>query len=88
MTNPLIRILDWYRNPVQDPSGTSHTALGVLPSREATTDIVAHLIERGYTPATEADVRDAFSHLFDRDATPFEELVALDYVDSFGLLAR
>lgn len=89
MYNPLSKILDWYMSPVQGgATGAAGTALSVLPSRPVETDIVAHLIHTGHTPASAADVRESFSTLFDRDATPFEEILAFDYVDSFGLLAR
>jgi len=89
MYNPLSRILDWYLSPVNGGTdGTAGTVLGVLPSRPGATDIVAHLIDRGHTPASESDVRESFATLFDRDASPFEEMLAFDYVDSFGLLSR
>lgn len=88
MYNPLTKILNWYLSPVQGTTDAVRTGLGVLPSRPESTDIVAHLIDLGHTPATEADVRDSFTLLFDRDATPFEEMLACGYVDSFGLLAR
>ena len=88
MYNPLSRLIDWYLAPVQDAAGTAGTGLGVLPSREGATDIVAHLLATDHTPASVDDVRDAFRFLTDRDATPFEELLALDHVNSFGLLAR
>lgn len=89
MPNPLSKIVNWYLSPMQEPQdGGVQTVLGVLPSRPESTDIVAHLIDTGHTPATEADVRKSFALLFDRDATAFEELLAFDYVDSFGLLAR
>lgn len=87
MYNPLTRILNWYLAPVQG-ADSDRTSLGVLPSRPGSTDIVAHLINLGRTPATEKDVRDSFTTLFDRDASPFEEMLAFDYVNSFGLLAR
>ncbi|WP_297006347.1 hypothetical protein [uncultured Corynebacterium sp.] len=89
MYNPLSKILDWYLAPVHGTAdAAAGTGLGVLHSRPAATDIVAHLIDTGHTPAREADVRSSFVTLYDRDATPFEEIVAFDYVDSFGLLAR
>lgn len=89
MYNPLSRIIDWYLSPVNGGTdGAAGTALGVLPSRPADTDIVAHLIRTGHTPASAHDVRESFNTLFDRDATAFEEILAFEYVDSFGLLAR
>lgn len=89
MSNTLSKIVNWYLSPMQESQeATAQTALGVLPSRPESTDIVAHLIENERTPATESDVRASFQAVFDREATPFEELVAFDFVDSFGLLAR
>lgn len=89
MHNPLSKIINWYFSPVNgSTAGVAGTALGVLHSRPVETDIVAHLIHTGQTPATESDVRQSFTTLFDRDATAFEEILACEYVDSFGLLAR
>lgn len=88
MYNPLSKLLTWYLSPVQGTAeGAARTSLGVLPSRLEPTDIVAHLIESGYTPASEADVRNAFASIHDRRPSAFEELVACDFVASFGLLA-
>ncbi len=88
MNNPLSKLLDWYRSPIQgETAGAATSVLGVLPSRVEQTDIVGHLIEAGHTPATAADVRDAFEAVHGHEATTFEALVAFDYVDGFGLLA-
>ncbi|AGP31644.1 hypothetical protein [Corynebacterium terpenotabidum] len=89
MPNPLTKIINWYLSPIQEAEeGCARTGLGVLPCRPADTDIVAYLINRGLTPATEDDVRTAFATLFEREATAFEELLACSFVDSFALLAR
>ncbi|AWT25362.1 MULTISPECIES: hypothetical protein [Corynebacterium] len=93
MYNPLTKFLDWYLSPVQGISETTaQTGLGVLPSRteptDASTDIVARLIESGHTPATGEDVLQEFTAVHDRHPSPFEELAVLDYVGSFGLLAN
>ncbi|HIW90897.1 MAG TPA: hypothetical protein H9870_04460 [Candidatus Corynebacterium avicola] len=88
MINALTKLLSWYRSPIDgDTSGASTTALGVLPTRPDRSDIVAYLIHEGHTPATTGDVRAAFAVINDREASDFEELMALDYVHSFGLLA-
>ena len=89
MHTPLSTTTKCYFAPdTGSPAGGAATALGVLHSRPVETDIVAHLIHTGQTPATESDVRQSFTTLFDRDATAFEEILACEYVDSFGLLAR
>lgn len=88
MINALTKLLSWYRSPKDgETNGAASIALGVLPTRPDRSDIVAYLIHQGLTPATAEDVRAAFAVINDREANDFEELMALDYVHSFGLLA-
>ena len=88
MINTLSKLISWYRSPLDgDTSGTASTVLGVLPTRPERSDIVAHLIHEGHTPATTDDVRAAYAVVHDREATDFEAILAFDFVDSFGMLA-
>ncbi|MGO1950751.1 MAG: hypothetical protein ACTH1D_14030 [Mycobacteriaceae bacterium] len=95
MTNPLSKLLDWYRSPtLGDSADTAASVLGVLPTRQedladrAHTDVVAHLIASGRTPATAQDVDGAFHAIHGRTSTLQEYAEALALTDSFGLLVR